>query len=88
MFKKLSVFVLLLLLSFNLSAMPVNINQAEAQEISKLTGVGPAKANAIVEYRNTHGEFKNLQDLTKVRGIGQRTLEINADNIILSTPES
>lgn len=62
---------------------PVDINTADAETISaELQGVGLTKAQAIVEYRETHGPFKSLEDLTMVKGIGARTVEINRANIL------
>ncbi len=62
---------------------PVNINTADAETISaELQGVGMSKAQAIVEYRKNHGPFKSFDDLTLVKGIGARTVEINRANII------
>ena len=64
---------------------PVDINTADAETISReLNGVGLTKAQAIVEYREKHGPFKSAQDLSLVKGIGDRTVEINRDNIIVS----
>jgi competence protein ComEA len=63
---------------------PVDVNTADAATISaELTGVGLVKAQAIVEYRDTHGPFKSADDLLMVKGIGARTVEINRDNILL-----
>jgi len=63
---------------------PVNINTADAATISaELQGVGMSKAQAIVEYRKNHGPFKSYEDLTLVKGIGLRTVEINRANILL-----
>lgn len=63
---------------------PVNINTADAETISaELKGIGLAKAEAIVAYRKQHGPFKSRKDLTSVKGIGARTVEINRDNILL-----
>lgn len=63
---------------------PVNINTADAETISaELQGVGMSKAQAIVEYRKNHGPFKSFDDLTLVKGIGARTVEINRANILL-----
>ena len=62
---------------------PVNVNTADAETISsELQGVGMAKAQAIVEYRENHGPFKTYDDLTLVKGIGARTVEINRENIL------
>ena len=62
----------------------VNINSADAETISKMVkGIGIKKANAIVEFRNQHGAFQSLEELTQVKGIGQRTVDKNADVIVL-----
>ena len=61
---------------------PVNINTADAKTLAKeLEGIGPAKAQAIVEYRQKNGAFKTADDLLKVEGIGAKVLEQNRANI-------
>jgi len=61
---------------------PVNINTADAETISReLDGVGLTKAKAIVEYREKHGPFKSPDDLSLVKGIGERTVDLNRANI-------
>jgi competence protein ComEA len=71
-------FTVLLVLSPMLMAEPVDINSATADELSKaLSGVGPGKAKAIVEYREKNGPFKSADELKKVKGIGKATLEKN-----------
>ena len=61
---------------------PVNVNSADAEAIAaELKGVGLAKAKAIVEYRKKHGPFRSAEDLTLVKGIGERTLDLNKDDI-------
>lgn len=65
---------------------PVDVNTANAETISaELKGVGMSKAKAIVEYRKTHGPFKTAEDLMQVKGIGVRTIEMNARNILVKT---
>ncbi len=76
-------------ISFVLSALswsqePVDINLADAQTLTQLKNVGEKKAQAIVEYRETNGKFETVDDLTKVKGIGQDTLEDNRANLIAS----
>lgn len=59
-------------------AEPVNINTADAATLaSAMKGIGMAKAEAIVAYRTEHGPFKQVEDLLKVKGIGEKTLESN-----------
>jgi competence protein ComEA len=63
---------------------PVNINSASAEEISEaLKGVGMSKAQAIVEYRSENGQFKHIDELVNVKGIGIRTVDINREYILL-----
>jgi len=52
------------------SPQKVDINRAEAWLLEALPGIGSDRANAIVEYRNQHGPFRNNGELTKVSGIG------------------
>lgn len=54
---------------------PVDINTATAAELTTVKGIGPAKAQAIIEHRDKHGAFKSVDDLKLVRGIGEKTLE-------------
>ena len=53
----------------------VNINQATAEQLELLPGVGPARAAAIIEYRKRNGPFKRTDQLVEVSGIGQKALE-------------
>lgn len=53
----------------------VNINQASKDELETLPGIGPAKAQAILDFREENGSFKEVEDLLQVNGIGEKTLE-------------
>lgn len=65
---------------------PVNVNTADAETISaELKGVGITKALAIVEFRESNGPFKSPEDLAMVKGIGERTVEINREFILLNS---
>ncbi len=67
-----------LLTSWAAFAGPLNINAADATRIAQvMDGVGQAKAEAIVAYRETHGHFKRIEDLAMVKGIGKKTVEKN-----------
>ena len=62
---------------------PVNVNTADAESISQeLTGIGLAKAQAIVDYRSQNGAFETPEELLKVKGIGPRVLAANSGNIM------
>lgn len=66
----------------------VDINSADAEAISEaLNGIGLAKAKAIVEYRKKHGPFRSAEDLSLVKGIGERTVERNRSDIKVSAPK-
>lgn len=68
---------------------PVNVNTADAETLSaELKGVGISKAIAIVEYRKANGPFRSADDLAKVKGIGERTVEVNRPNILVDATAS
>ena len=68
---KKSIFYALTTFDACFSAAAVNVNTASESELTALPGVGPAKAKAIVEYRKQHGNFKTLDELKNVKGIGE-----------------
>ena len=59
----------------------VNINSATVDELTTLNGIGEAKAIKIIEYRNTNGLFKSIEDIKNVSGIGEAFYEKIKDNI-------
>ena len=82
-----SLFVVAALASSMAFAAPegtVNINTANAQELATmLDGIGSSRAAAIVTYRETHGDFESVEELTAVRGIGTQVLQSNRSKIVL-----
>ncbi|CDQ39590.1 MULTISPECIES: helix-hairpin-helix domain-containing protein [Virgibacillus] len=59
----------------------LHLNQATLEEIEALNGIGPTKAEAIVQYREENGLFKSVEDLLNVSGIGEKTLEAFQEDI-------
>jgi len=51
----------------------VNINTASLTELQTLPRIGPKVAQRIINYRKEHGPFKRVEDIMKVRGIGEKT---------------
>lgn len=55
----------------------IDINSADAKTLEELNGIGPAKAAAIVAYRDANGPFETVEELANVKGIGLKTVELN-----------
>ena len=77
--KRIVTFGLLLLLllatgSWAAEGKPVNVNTATMAELMSLKGIGEEKARAIIEHREKHGPFKNVDELKNVSGIGDKLL--------------
>ena len=80
--------MLLLMASVGAFAAPIDINTADAHTLaSTLTGIGTAKAEAIVAYREANGPFKRLEELVKVKGVGEKTVEKNRANLVIHAAE-
>jgi competence protein ComEA len=70
-------------------AEPVNINTADAAVLAKaLNGIGPAKAKAIVSYRDKNGPFKTVDQLAMVEGITQKLIDKNRADIKLGAEKA
>ncbi len=53
----------------------INLNTAPKSQLSRLPGVGPKRAEDIIEYREKNGPFKSKKDIQKIKGIGPKTYE-------------
>jgi len=63
----------------------INLNTADAATLQKeLTGIGSAKAQAIVAYREANGEFASIDELLEVKGIGKALLDKNRDKVSIN----
>lgn len=62
----------------------VNLNGATAQELAELKSIGIKKAQRIVAYRTDNGNFKSIDELTNVKGIGKGILEKNRSRLVLA----
>jgi len=83
--KKLLLTAITSLVLFSQSLFAVNVNTADAAAIAEeLKGVGLKKAQAIIDYRQANGDFKTIESLTEVKGIGLKTVEKNRENIQLT----
>ena len=84
--KLLKLGLLISLLSINPFAFAgvVNINTADAQTLAdNIKGVGKAKAQAIIDFREEHGPFKSVDEMTQVKGIGLKLINNNRDNLTI-----
>jgi len=66
------------------SPQKIDINRAESWLLEALPGIGEVTAQAIVDYRNENGPFRRIEDLLKVKGIGEGTLDKIRDFITVS----
>ncbi|MDR2080571.1 MAG: helix-hairpin-helix domain-containing protein [Campylobacteraceae bacterium] len=65
----------LLFLAVSLFA-KIDLNSADAETLASIKGVGEKKAEAIIEYREKNGKFTKIEDVLKVKGIGDKLLEV------------
>ncbi len=66
------------------SPQKIDINRAEAWLLEALPGIGEIRAQAIIDYRNKNGPFKRIEDLLRVKGIGEGTFNKIKDYITVS----
>lgn len=71
---RLATAIVLSLGGMSLALAAVNINTATVAELDAVKGIGPSKAQAIVDYRSKNGAFKSLDDLKNVKGFGEKSI--------------
>ena len=64
----------------------VDLNRASMEELDRLPGVGPVLARRILEHRQSHGRFREVDELLAVRGIGPRLLERMREHVQVNAP--
>jgi competence protein ComEA len=64
----------------------VILNVASEDELTKLPGIGPSRARAIVALRQRLAKFRAVEDLLRVKGIGRKTLRRLKPNVVLDRP--
>jgi competence protein ComEA len=84
--KKLLALLLAIVSFIGMAFAAVNINTADQKQLESLRGIGPVRAKAIIAYREKNGDFKTLEDVDKVPGIGKGTLAKIKDDVVFSGP--
>lgn len=69
--------------SNTVKASKINVNTAGAAELDKLPGIGVVYANRIIQYREQNGSFKSIEDIKKIKGIGESTFSKIKDQITI-----
>ncbi|HEB49318.1 MAG TPA: ComEA family DNA-binding protein [Desulfobulbus sp.] len=75
--------IVLLLFLATAALAKVNINTATAEELQAINGIGQVRAEAIVKDRKQNGKFKSIDDLARVKGIGEKTVKKIKDEITI-----
>ncbi|KAB2970519.1 ComEA family DNA-binding protein [Zoogloea sp.] len=79
--KRLRTFLFLALAGIHSAFGAVNLNTATVAELDSVKGIGPSKAQAIVDYRTKNGPFKSLDDLKNIKGFGDKSIARMKDEL-------
>jgi competence protein ComEA len=66
----------------------VDLNTATQAELENINGIGPKKAQAIIDFRKKNGSFKSVDDLDKVPGFGKKTVDEVKKDIVVGSPKA
>lgn len=79
--KRLRTFLFLALAGIHSAFGAVNLNTATVAELDSVKGIGPSKAQAIIDYRTKNGPFKSLDDLKNIKGFGDKSIARMKDEL-------
>lgn len=65
----------------------VELNSASQADLESLPGIGPSRAQAILEYRERHGPFRRIEELRRIKGIGPKTVDALRDELTVTAPK-
>lgn len=80
-------FFLLAMCGLAFAAEPVDVNTATQEQLESVKGIGPKKAQAIIEYREQNGEFKTIDDLDNVKGFSKIGIAKMQDRLAVGSTE-
>ncbi|MFA5825228.1 MAG: helix-hairpin-helix domain-containing protein [Gallionellaceae bacterium] len=86
--KKILLVVALFFAFVSVAFAAVNLNTATKEELDSVKGIGPVKAQAIIEYRQKNGQFKSVDDLKNVKGFGDKSVEKMRSELTVSGASS
>ena len=89
--KKLLLAFITFVISTSIAMATVNLNTATKDDLDKVTGIGPVKAQSIIDYRKKNGPFKSVDELENVKGFGSKSVkkvrsELTVDGVTNAKP--